>query len=79
MLHNLRSSEWIVEINEQDTQSLKEAVLSNNLPHTTGFFFGKSQPEHKLETLEFIALAETFWKLEKYVAVPKTLIYFSSW
>ena len=72
------NSAW-VEITEDDTRHLKESVLSDKLPYTTGFFFGQSKPDHKDNTVEFISRAETFWKEQKGSAQPKTLMYFCSW
>ena len=41
----------------QDLKDLKEAVINKELPHTVGFFFGTSDPDHDTETLEFVDLA----------------------
>ena len=49
---------WVtVRLNLEDIDRLEKAVIAGELPHTTGFFFGQSQPEHKAEDLEFIAKA----------------------
>lgn len=41
----------------EDLERLYEDVVNDNLPQTTGFFFGQSNPEEKEYDLEFIALA----------------------
>jgi hypothetical protein len=46
-----------VRLNLEDIDRLEKVVIAGELPHTTGFFFGQSQPEHKAEDLEFIAKA----------------------
>jgi len=46
-----------VELTMQDIDRLERDVLADSLPHTEGFFFGKSHPEDKEATLKFIGLA----------------------
>jgi hypothetical protein len=41
----------------QDLAYLEQAVIGDDLPHTTGFFFGASMPEDKDDTLAFIEKA----------------------
>lgn len=43
-----------VELSKDSLTDLKRAVEEDNLPETTGFFFGESVPEQKGETLEVI-------------------------
>jgi len=46
-----------VRLRLEDIDRLEQAVTADALPKTTGFFFGRSFPEHKAEDLEFIAKA----------------------
>jgi hypothetical protein len=46
-----------VRLDKADIDALENAVNNNQLPHTTGFFFGKSQPEDKADDLLFITAA----------------------
>ena len=46
-------------LNEFDLLGLEQAVRENALPHTTGFFFGKSDGSEKENDLWFIAKART--------------------
>lgn len=49
-----------VQVTFQDLADLEAAVDGNELPHTTGFFFGASQPEDADDDREFIAKAREF-------------------
>lgn len=63
-----------VEITWEDLDRLEQDVRSNNLPHTTGFFFGDNADDHyKEQDLRFIrdARAELFMGLR--------VFYNSSW
>lgn len=42
-----------------DLDALERAVGTGGLPETTGFFFGKSRPEHAEQDREFIKLARS--------------------
>jgi len=48
-----------LELSDVDLNALEEAVTTNKLPHTEGFFFGNNPPdeETKKDDLEFIASA----------------------
>lgn len=46
-----------VRLEEDDIDALENAVKKNQLSHTTGFFFGQSQPEDKADDLLFIRAA----------------------
>ncbi len=63
-----------VRLDEDDLFELEQDVRRNNLPQTTGFFFGNNPPDtESLERdLEFIAKARTAIK-EGY------LVYYDSW
>lgn len=61
-----------LDLNLSDIENLEEAILSNSLPETSGFFFGTSTPDRKEEDLEFIKLAKE--ELSK-----GNEIYYSSW
>lgn len=46
-----------VRLDEPDIDALEKAVNADELPETTGFFFGVTRPEEKPRDLEFIRLA----------------------
>jgi hypothetical protein len=46
-----------VRLDLDDINALERAVKQNQLPETTGFFFGESQPEDKKLDLRFIKAA----------------------
>ena len=62
-----------IQLSENDIDALEEAVISDALPHTEGFFFGESQPTHKKPDLEFIAAARAAF------AEGKKIYYYASW
>lgn len=43
-----------IPLDEDALRNILEAVKANRLPHTEGFFFGQSQPEHKKETIKIL-------------------------
>ena len=61
-----------VRLSFQDLEDLENAVKNENLPHTTGFFFGQSHPDDKKDTLKFIV------KARKAIAQDME-IYYDSW
>src|SRR3990172_2061888 len=46
-----------VRLEVEDLDQLERSILSRNLPHTTGFFFGSSDGKSSEEDLEFIRKA----------------------
>jgi len=56
-----------------DLIALREAIEENDLPHTTGFFFGESTSEKNAATLEFIDAAQ------KAIAQDMEIYYDSLW
>lgn len=56
----------------EDLDRLERDTRAGELPHTTGFFFGESQPEDYDSTLDFIT------KARKAIAAGHT-VYYSSW
>jgi hypothetical protein len=61
-------------LDSDDLDRLEKVVRANELPHTTGYFFGASQyPEDTNSTLEFIAKARAA------IASGKTVFYTSWW
>lgn len=62
-----------VRLDAEDLAELRHDVETDALPHTEGFFFGTSLPEHKLSTLDFISVAEEL------VDQGWVLFYGSSW
>ena len=63
--------DW-VELDLMDLAELEEAVTTDSLPETDGFFFGQSTPEDKAADLKFIAAAREKLKTGKKV-------YYTSW
>jgi hypothetical protein len=59
-------------ITEEDLDKLENDVNQEDLPHTSGFFFGESQPEDKKDDLEVITKAREALK-EGYA------VYYTSW
>lgn len=45
-----------------DLRRILDAVKEDALPHTDGFFFGASRPEHKEQTIEILERAIDFLK-----------------
>lgn len=43
-----------IPLSSNDLTKILSAVLENKLPHTTGFFFGRSLPEDRQETIEIL-------------------------
>lgn len=64
----------VVELNDEDLDSLEVALLDNELPTTTGFFFGNNPPnaETLKDDLEFISKARKAIKEGK-------AVYYDSW
>jgi hypothetical protein len=52
--------------------ALEEAIRRDELPHTTGFFFGESQPEEKERDFEFVRKAREALRIGKRV-------FYASW
>lgn len=63
-----------VRLTEEDLDELEETLLQNNLPETTGFFFGNNPPNHETNEadLEFISKARASISSGK-------LVYYDSW
>jgi hypothetical protein len=63
-----------VQLTEKDLNRLEQDILNNNLPHTTGFFFGNNPPcdESKNEDLQFIQ--DAFREIEN-----GRKVYYDSW
>lgn len=63
-----------VELTEEDLDSLEQALDSNSLPETQGFFFGSnSDDEYRQQDVEFIGLAR------KALDSGLTVVYDSWW
>lgn len=56
----------------EDIDELEKVVKADALPHTEGFFFGRSRPEDKEDDLVFIARARDAMLNGKFV-------YYDSW
>ena len=61
-----------VRLDEYDLDYLERLVFADELPLTTGFFFGESQPEDKKDDVEFIQKARAAISEGKRV-------YYTSW
>lgn len=62
-----------VRLTRHDLANLEEAVRGEELPHTSGFFFGESLPEDKADDLRFIKNAH------KYLDDGWSIYYYSWW
>lgn len=62
-----------VEITRDDINNLEKVIHQKALPHTTGYFFGESEPEYIEEDLDFISKARE--ALQK----GEILVYYSWW
>lgn len=62
-----------VPLSADDLDALEEAVLADELPPTTGFFFGESCAEDKEDDLAFIARAR------ECLAAGQSVFYTSWW
>lgn len=60
-------------LTRHDLANLEEAVRGEDLPHTTGFFFGESQPEDRADDLRFIK------KAHKALDEGYTIYYYCWW
>ena len=61
-----------VRLTDEDLDALESAVMGDDLPETTGFFFGESWPEDKKDDLAFIDKARE--------AMAQDMeIYYDSW
>ncbi len=59
-------------LDSEDLDNLEEDIKGGNLPDTSGFFFGQSDPDSDLDDLEFVA------KARNEIANGKT-VYYTSW
>ena len=62
-----------VQLTAEDLDALETAVSEGSLPHTEGFFFGRSTGDEKDDDLAFIA------KAREVLASGESLFYVSSW
>lgn len=62
-----------VVLTSEDIDNLEKAVNGDELPETSGFFFGASTPEDKRDDLEFIK------KAREVMAEGYTVFYFAWW
>lgn len=69
-----------IELNETDLKRILMATLEDQLPETSGFFFGVSQPEDKAETVEIITKAIEWIKNKpEGIYESRDVIYRASW
>jgi hypothetical protein len=59
-------------LDSEDLDNLEEDIKGGNLPDTSGFFFGQSDPDSDLDDLEFVQ------KARNEIANGKT-VYYTSW
>ena len=62
-----------VQLTAADLDALEKDVVANALPETTGFFFGQSSEEDRIDDLKFIQTARTE------IALGKAVYYYSWW
>jgi hypothetical protein len=60
-------------LDASDIDALEKAVEADDLPLTAGFFFGRSRPESRQETLDFIRCAR------KAIAKGERVFYLAWW
>lgn len=60
-------------LTKEDIQAIIEGSKKQDLPHTEGFFFGKSYPEDHVRTIKIMEQALEF------IEAGYTIIYNSSW
>ena len=65
----------VVFLFEEDVEKLREDIVNNNLPHTTGFFFGQSYDDKKQKKsdLEMVEL------MKNSLSKDELIYYISSW
>ena len=65
----------VVFLFEEDVEKLREDIVNNNLPHTTGFFFGESYADKKQKKsdLEMVEL------MKNSLSKDELIYYISSW
>lgn len=62
-----------VVLDSEDLDNLEQDIKDGNLPDTSGFFFGQSDPDSDLDDLEFVS------KAREAINEGKTVYYTSSW
>jgi len=67
-----------IPLEPEDIEVIIQAVESDSLPKTTGFFFGTSDDSRKEETLNILRKALT-WVNTKKDGIIKSLVYQASW
>lgn len=67
-----------IDLSEADIEKIIDAVARNDLPHTTGFFFGASDGTEKDETLRIFKAALTWLRTEEDM-VFRSVRYKASW
>ena len=67
-----------IDLETADLEKILAAVEADNLPHTEGFFFGKSLPEDREPTIEILKKAIE-WLGAKEEGVMRSVTYRASW
>ncbi len=62
-----------VEITPDDLDALERVIIANELPATTGFFFGETNGEEREDDLEFIR------KAREEIAQGRSIAYYAWW
>lgn len=65
-------------LTEENINAILDATQKKELPETTGFFFGKSQPEDDLNTIEYFTRALR-WLNATPDGEGRRVIYHASW
>jgi hypothetical protein len=67
-----------IELTVENLEQTLKAVVNDVLPETSGFFFGKSEPEDKEPSIEIIEKAIEWLKTTE-DGVSRSVIYRASW
>lgn len=67
-----------ISLSLKNLEQLLKAVKADNLPVTSGFFFGESSPEHKQMSIEIIEGAIKWLKADN-DGMSRSVIYRASW
>lgn len=66
-------------LGEEEIQKIMEAIASNELPLTEGFFFGQSDGSEKEEDLKIFQRALDWLHAPKEEKISRSVIYRASW
>ena len=67
-----------IELDEENIQTIIDAINTKDLPKTTGFFFGESDGSEDKESIEILTKALE-WLKTKEPNVSRSVVYRASW